>query len=115
LHVPAGQQQATGWLTHPPARGQVWFGKNCPPSCEQMFALVCTHVFVPAEFGMQHAPKNWLVPPPVGQTAGLQLATQMPPYCVRQSHWLGAAMQPCGEQHRPVGWHGLGWQEARLV
>jgi hypothetical protein len=115
LHVPAvGQQHATGWLTHPPGSGQDWFGKNCPPSWLQMFAFVCTQVFRPALLGTQQAPKKLDVPPPDGQTAGLQLVTQMPPYCVRQSHWLGAAMHPCGEQHSPIGWHGLGWHEARL-
>lgn len=110
----AGQQQAIGWLVHPPASGHVRFGKNCPPSCEQMFALVCTQVLVPAAFGMQHAPKNWLVAPPLdGQTAGLQLVTQMPP-SARQSHWLGTVTQPVGAQHCPLGRQGLGWQDTML-
>jgi hypothetical protein len=69
-------------------------------------------VAVPAVVATQQTPKKPDVP--VGHTAGLQLATQIPPYCDRQSHWLGAAMHPWGVQHRPVGRQGLGVHDARL-
>jgi hypothetical protein len=94
-----GQQHAIGWLVHPPASGQVRFGKNWPLSCEQILALVCTQVLVPEALAMQQAPKNWLVVPLLeGQTAGLQLATQIPPSAM-QSHWLGVVVHPVGAQH----------------
>lgn len=115
-HDPAvGQQQAMLLLAHPPASGQVRFGKNCPPSCEQMFALVCTQVLpVPALLGTQQAPKK-LLDAPVGQTAGLQLATQMPPNWVRHSHCVGTLTHPLMVQHCPPGRHGLGTHEDGLV